>query len=116
MSPENTAFDRELSLAELLPTKEAERLATSLGMLLDSPVAVLDLRGAVMAGAHGLAPDVGRVALILELEPVGYLLAPQASPGRLRMPRRSPRPSTRSTRIISPTWTGMPSVSARPRV
>lgn len=77
---QSARFDRELSLAELLPPKEAERLASSLGMLLDSPVAMLDLRGDVLAGAHGIAADAERVELVLELEPVGYLLAPQARP------------------------------------
>ena len=77
-SMENNAFDRELSLAELLPAKEADRLASSLGILLNSPVGLLDLRGDVLAGAHGL-PGESAVALILELEPIGYLLAPQTS-------------------------------------
>ena len=80
MNTENTAFDRELSLAELLPAKEADRLASSLGILLNTPVALLDLRGDVLAGAYGLSKEAGRVELILELEPVGYLLAPQSHP------------------------------------
>ncbi|HET6718469.1 MAG TPA: ATP-binding protein [Rhodocyclaceae bacterium] len=75
------AFDVELSLRELLPAKEADRLVASLGMLLDSPVALLDLRGDVLAGAQGLpAGAAERTELVLELEPVGYLLAPRAGP------------------------------------
>ena len=72
-------FDRELSLDTLLPPKDIGRLCSSLTMLLDSPVALLDLRGEVLAGDRGLDTADG-VELVLELEPIGYLLAPRASP------------------------------------
>lgn len=70
-------FDQELALSALLPTKEVERLCSSLAMLLDSPVALLDLHGDVLGGDRGL-PAATRIALVLELEPIGYLLAPRA--------------------------------------
>lgn len=70
-------FDQELTLSALLPTKEVERLCSSLAMLLDSPVALLDLHGDVLGGDRGL-PAATRIDLVLELEPIGYLLAPQA--------------------------------------
>jgi signal transduction histidine kinase len=72
-------FDQALTLSGLLPEKDIERLCSSLGMLLDSPVALLDERGAVLGGAHGL-PAGSRLDLALELEPIGYLQAPAANP------------------------------------
>jgi len=72
-------FDQELSLGALLPAKEAGQLCGSLAMLLHSPVALEDLRGEVLAGDRGL-PVESRIELVLELEPIGYLLAPQADP------------------------------------
>lgn len=72
-------FDQELTLGALLPTKEIEPLCSSLAMLLGSPVALLNLHGDVLGGDRGL-PAASRIELVLELEPVGYLLAPQADP------------------------------------
>lgn len=72
-------FDRELSLSALLPAKEVERLCSSLAMLLHSPVALEDLRGEVLGGDRDLPTD-SRIDLVLELEPIGYLLAPRADP------------------------------------
>lgn len=72
-------FDRELSLGTLLPPKDIGRLCSSLTMLLDSQVALLDLHGEVLAGDRGLDSADG-VELVLELEPIGYLLAPRAPP------------------------------------
>jgi two-component system, NtrC family, sensor kinase len=73
------SFDQELSLAALLPPKEAERLCSSLGILLEAEVALQCLQGEVLGGALGLSTE-SRIELVLELEPIGYLLAPQAKP------------------------------------
>jgi len=48
--------------------------------VLVSPGALSDLAGNVVAGAQGMAVDTAQLELVLELEPVGYLLAPHAGP------------------------------------
>ncbi|MDP2810734.1 MAG: ATP-binding protein [Rhodocyclaceae bacterium] len=75
------AFDRDFTLAELLPAAMLESLGTALANLLGADLAVLDAGGGVL---WGRAPaDAPREALVLELEPVGYLAA-AAPPDRLR--------------------------------
>lgn len=71
-------FDRELVLADLLPPQEAERLCSSVGVLLGVPVALLDATSSVVAGSLDLADDT-RAEIVLELEPIGYLAAPGAA-------------------------------------
>lgn len=73
----NLAIGQELTLRELLAAKTAERICASLTLLLDSPVAIQDVLGDTLGGAQGLQ-ERARVDLVLELEPIGYLLAPQA--------------------------------------
>ncbi|MDP2795459.1 MAG: ATP-binding protein [Sulfurisoma sp.] len=75
------AFDREFTLAEILPAAMLETLGTALANLLDADLAVLDAGGDVL---WGRAPaDASREAFVLEIEPLGYL-ASAASPDRLR--------------------------------
>jgi signal transduction histidine kinase len=76
-----TNFDREWRLAELLPDQGLERLGPALAQMLGGDVAVVDAGGGVLWGD----PPAGgrREPLVLELEPVGYLVA-AAEPPSLR--------------------------------
>lgn len=75
------AFDRDFTLAELLPAAMLETFGTALSGLLDSDLAVLDDKDVVL---WGRAPaDAPREALVLEIEPVGFITA-DAPRGRLR--------------------------------
>lgn len=76
------ALERELSLEELLRGTGAARLVAALGALLGVPVALLDRRERLVAGAADRALAPARAALCWELEPVGYLEA-NAAPQRL---------------------------------
>jgi signal transduction histidine kinase len=75
------AFDREFSLAELLPASLLDATGPALAGLLDAGLGVLTTDGRPYWGS---APeDAPRAALVLELEPVGYI-ASATPPERLR--------------------------------
>jgi signal transduction histidine kinase len=77
----NDAFDREFSLAELLPASLLDATGPALAGLLDSGLAVVTTDGRPY---WGNAPDDAlREALVMELEPVAYV-ASKAAPNRLR--------------------------------
>lgn len=65
-------FDREFVLGELIAARDADELCAQLAPLLGAPVALLDAAGAPF-GAAVESPGATRAALVLELEPVGYL-------------------------------------------
>lgn len=77
-----TNFDREWRLAELLDETLLERLGPGLAELLGGDVAVLDEHGRILWGRLG--PDARREPLILELEPLGWLASGTAGPTALR--------------------------------
>ena len=70
-------FDRECSLAELLDPALLERLGPPLCQLLGGDAAILDADGRTLWGL--LAGDARRQALVLELEPLGYLASNSGS-------------------------------------
>ncbi|WIM05750.1 MAG: HAMP domain-containing histidine kinase [Candidatus Nitricoxidivorans perseverans] len=67
------AFDREFTLAELLPAAMLETFGTAAASLLDADFAILDAAGTPLWGRA--AGDAPREALVLELEPVAHLAA-----------------------------------------
>lgn len=69
---DNTGFDRDFSLGELLSARDADELSRVLTALVGAPVAILDERGAPF-GSTMPAAGAARAPLILELEPVGFL-------------------------------------------
>lgn len=75
-------FDREWPLIELLDRPTLERLGPDLAELLGGDVALLDAAGHTLWGL--LSPGARREALILELEPIGFLASSTASQGTLR--------------------------------
>ncbi|HRF03952.1 ATP-binding protein [Accumulibacter sp.] len=70
-------IDRSLSLLALRPAKEVEELGLALRVLLASPIALQDPAGTVIVGTPGLAAQP-RVALTIDGQVIGYLLAPKA--------------------------------------
>jgi two-component system, NtrC family, sensor kinase len=82
VQPHLQQFDRDLSLADLLPQAAAADLVRALGALLGGAVRVLDLRGGVVAGAAAIPADAQRVAvpLTVQLDTVGFLEAPGPFP------------------------------------
>lgn len=82
----SVAFDREFTLVDLLPPTLLARLAANLAQLLDAPLALLDAQGHLLWGETG--PADTRHPLVLELEPLGYLVtaaAPQRTAAALRL-------------------------------
>lgn len=71
-------FDHEWRLPELLGPDAAGRLAAALGGLLGAPAALTDGAGVPVAGLPD--PTGRRQALVLELEPIGYLVAVAPGP------------------------------------
>lgn len=76
------AFDREWSLAELLEPAILERIGPLLAQLLGGDAAIVDALGKTYWGI--VDGKAGREALILELEPIGYLASTSAAPGTLQ--------------------------------
>ena len=74
-------FDREWRLGELFDARMLERIAPPLADLLEADLAILDRDGAHLWGQP--APDARREALVLELEPAGFLASHGADPARL---------------------------------
>ena len=67
------AFDRDYTLAELMPERVLESVGPALARLLDADLAVLDAAGNAL---WGRAPETAaRAPLALELEPIGWLAA-----------------------------------------
>ena len=75
-------FDHEWHLGELLDTAALARIGSALSELLDGDLAILDYDGKLLWGL--LAPAARREALILELEPVGFLASVALSPEGLQ--------------------------------
>jgi two-component system NtrC family sensor kinase len=71
-------FDRDLSLADLLPPEAAAELVRALSGLLGGEVRMLDLQDRVMAGPAAVPADPERMAvpLTLQLDTVGFLEGP----------------------------------------
>jgi two-component system NtrC family sensor kinase len=76
------SFDREWSLVELLDEAALERLGSGLAQALGGDAAIVDAAGHTLWGL--LSPDALQEALILELEPIGFLASRTASPNALR--------------------------------
>jgi len=71
---ENTGFDRDFDLGELIGERDADELCRDVAALLGGPAALLDEQGHPFGTARG--PDgASRTPLVLELEPLAYLLA-----------------------------------------
>ncbi len=75
-------FDREWRLGELFDARMLERIAPPLAELLGADLAILDRDGAPLWGRP--AAEARREALVLEIEPAGYLASSSADPARLR--------------------------------
>ena len=75
-------FDHEWQLPELLDAATLERIGPALAELLGGDIGVLDPHDKVLWGV--LSNDSRREALVLELEPIGYLCSNTASPTALR--------------------------------
>ena len=69
-------FDREWQLGELLDATSHEKISPALSELLGGDFAITDDAGKIFWGQP--SPDPRREALILELEPIGYLLSRSA--------------------------------------
>ncbi|UCV18625.1 sensor histidine kinase [Ferribacterium limneticum] len=78
-------FDREWRLDELLDAASHERLGAALSELLGGDFAMIDNAGKTLWGQP--SPEARREPLILELEPVGYLLSRTASAAALSAAR-----------------------------
>jgi signal transduction histidine kinase len=76
-----TGFDREWRLDELLNAAALGKIGPALGELLGGDFAITDDAGKTLWGTG--SPDARREPLIVELEPVGYLLSHSASPAAL---------------------------------
>ena len=72
--------DGDVPLAELLPRAEGERLVDQLATLIAAPLCMVDLSGSVLAGTLPLGGAGHRAALVVDFEPVGYLLADVPAP------------------------------------
>ncbi|MDD2759880.1 MAG: ATP-binding protein [Methylomonas sp.] len=68
-------FDRELTLQELLRGIDVNKLSSALQALLHAPVAVIDNKETHLFGSENCSTSAPRVALIAELEAIGYLTA-----------------------------------------
>lgn len=72
----STRFDREWRIEELLDENLMKRAGPALNVLLGGDAAITDAAGRILWGIP--APDARREPLVLELEPVGYLLSVSA--------------------------------------
>ena len=75
-------FDREWRLGELFDARMLARIAPPLAELLGADLAILDRDGAALWGQP--AAEARREALVLEIEPAGYLASSKADPARLQ--------------------------------
>ena len=78
-------FDREWRLDELLDAASHEKIGPALTELLGGDFAMTDGAGSAFWGRP--SPEARREPLVLELEPVGYLLSSTASPAALTAAR-----------------------------
>lgn len=69
----NESFDRDWQLAELLDERQMALAGSALGELLGRELAICDAAGRVLWGI--LPPAARRQPLIIELEPLGWLVA-----------------------------------------
>ena len=76
-------FDREWRLGELLDARMLARIAPPLAELLGADLAILDRDGAALWGRP--AAEARREALVLEIEPAGYLAATQTPDGTIHL-------------------------------
>jgi len=74
MNEPSAGFDRDFDLPELLTPRDADEVCGVLAALVGAPVAMLTVTGAPF-GSRAAGGDGARAPLILELEPVGYLVA-----------------------------------------
>lgn len=72
----NTKFDREWRIEELLDESVMKRVGPALNALLGGDAAITDAQGRILWGVP--VTDARREPLVLELEPVGYLLGVSA--------------------------------------
>lgn len=79
-------FDREWRLDELLDAASHEKIGPALTELLGGDFAMTDDTGKTLWGQT--SPEARREPLILELEPLGYLLSGSASPAALSAARQ----------------------------
>jgi two-component system, NtrC family, sensor kinase len=82
----NHGFDREWKLDELLDAASLETIGPALGELLGGDFAMTDAAGKTLWGLS--SSDARREPLVLELEPVGYIVSSKASPAALAASRK----------------------------
>ncbi len=70
---ESLSFDREIPLDELIGAADRKALHTILGKILNADFAIVDTSGKTLLGEEGVEP-ISKVSLVLELEPLGYLV------------------------------------------
>jgi signal transduction histidine kinase len=73
----NASFDREWRIEELLDEPSLARLGPALNALLGGDAAIADIQGRALWGV--IAGNARREPVVLELEPVAYLLSSSAS-------------------------------------
>lgn len=78
-------FDREWTLAELLDATELERIGPALAEMLGGHVALYDAAETLLWGK--VQVDMRREALVLEIEPIGYLSSATAQSAALHAAR-----------------------------
>lgn len=76
MQPRNDHFDRDFTLTELLTGMPRVKLTQSMEALLGSDFRLLTAKGDVLLGTVEPLPEPCRCALLLDIEPLGFLEAP----------------------------------------
>lgn len=74
-------FDREWHLGELLDSVSLARLGPALAELLAGDVAILDFDETLLWGVF--SPSARRQPVVLELEPIGFVVSKTAEPSSL---------------------------------
>ncbi|MDX1451755.1 MAG: histidine kinase dimerization/phospho-acceptor domain-containing protein, partial [Oleiphilaceae bacterium] len=71
---ESLSFDREIPLDELMGAADRKALQVIVERIIGAPFAVVDVKGETLLGEAG-CPQTSRMSLVLELEPLGYLVS-----------------------------------------
>ncbi len=72
-TPSSQAFDRELSIVELLNNSIPKALETIFSQLFEQGAQIVNLKGEVIVGALEGSQGVQRTEILMQLEPVAYL-------------------------------------------
>ncbi len=89
---ERISFDREIPLDELIGAADKKSLSVILSQLLGDNFSLIDEAGERLLGDDAeqweAGVEIAKVAIVLELEPIGYLLAPKGAPAALDTAKR----------------------------